>query len=421
MLKKYNNICETIKTKPLKGIFFFILLFFFFIQNTVAQTLSKGDIVVVGVNYNFNTNSGDPDKTTACAINSSANIVSDVIYLMPLVDISQGTSFVITDNGFERRNAGKFGTTEGVIKFTLKNGNSFSKGQVIELRIPVNSNNASYLSSANPKWNTSIMQSGMSVNFAKQDQLIITSSNSSWNGTSQHNGSLTGNYLYAFNAIHDWVKLPTPSSTETQNSALPGYDNASTDYTNIDQNDLRRHHFTPNKIETNPKEFSFSYYNGPRTATSKNEWLIRLLNPNNWKNESTCSNFQNNINTNSISIIDKLDEFEKCADETIPLSVELDNTSNSIQINYEWFRVVTPTNTGGTSIGVGRELSNYKETTAGTYYYYCKITYQLKWNNCQTNNNTSNCSEARSTNIVNSGYIKVKVTPLPKIAPIEMN
>ncbi|MGU9937547.1 lamin tail domain-containing protein [Empedobacter brevis] len=47
MLKKHDNICETIKTKPLKGIFFFILLFFFFIQHVAAQNWSDVPFVVM--------------------------------------------------------------------------------------------------------------------------------------------------------------------------------------------------------------------------------------------------------------------------------------------------------------------------------------------------------------------------------------
>lgn len=93
MLKKYDNICETIKTKPLKGIFFFILLFFFFIQNTVAQTLSKGDIVFLGVNSD----------------NSCGNNTDEFIYLLFLKDVKVNEKFYITDN---RWNNSKLFTNE---------------------------------------------------------------------------------------------------------------------------------------------------------------------------------------------------------------------------------------------------------------------------------------------------------------------
>lgn len=405
----------------MKRLIFFIYLFFYFTQSLVAQTqLEKGDIVVLGINYNSQANNGDPEKSTACSINSISNFISDLIYLVPLKDISSGMSFIITDNGFEREYSNYWGTTEGVIKFELKNGYSFNKGEVIELKIPGNSNSLSFLSDANPKWNTTILQGGAPLNLTKQDQLIIFSGNTTWSAVSTplHKGTLTGNYLYAFNTVHNWVKLPAPNNTETQNSVLPGYNNTSIDINNIAQNDLRRHHFTPNEV-TNPKEFSFSYYNGIRTATSKNQWLIRLMNPNNWKRVNNCTEFQDNMNKNNIDVIEQLEK-ESCVGIPFSLEIELDNLvpGQSIQTKYKWFRTTSLTNTG-VNIGNMRNLPNYTENSVGTYYYYCEITYQLKWNNCETNQ--SNCTSATSTNVVKSGYIKAIIKPLPKISPIEMN
>lgn len=376
--------------------------------------------MVIGVNYNFEVNAGDLENSNSCVINNNNDFISDLIYLLPLKDISSGMGFIITDNSFDRKFDNYWGTTEGVIKFQLKDGYNFYKGQIIELKIPRSSNSLSFLSNANPKWNTTILQGGASLNLTKQDQLIIFSGNTTWSTAApppEHKGTLTGNYLYAFNAIHNWVKLPNPT-TETQNSALPGYYNTSIDLENIAQNDLRRHHFTPNEV-TNPKEFSFSYYNGIRTATSKNQWLIRLMNPNNWKRVNNCPEFQDDMNKNNIDVIEQLEMKESCVGNPFSLEIELDNTvlSQSIQINYNWFRATSPTNTG-VNIGTGRELLNYTENSAGTYYY-CEITYQLKWNNCEIDQ--SNCTSTTSTNIVKSGYIKAIINPRPKISPIKMN
>lgn len=366
----------------MKGILFFITLFFFFIQHAAAQTLSKGDIVVVGVNTD--------NKNNSCSLNGSDDY--DNIFLVSFKDIGIGEEILITDNRYNSNN--NFGNTEGWLKFK-KVSSILEAGTVFRLDIKYNSY---VLNNIHNGWQLIGAGGNFGLNVGG-DQLFFLNKGK-WE--SGYYKDAEAQLLFGYNTMNSWS-----NNSGSSNSILPG-----TNTSNYNNNfDIRSFHFTP---KDGNKRYRF--YDGKTTPTSKNEWFIRLVNPNNWISfdDGNCSSFithSHKTKFQKFEIINQLDEFQKCVNETIPLSVDLDNdtTINSIQTNYEWYRVSVPINTGGTIIGTGRQF-NYTETTEGIYYYYCKITYRLDWNNNSVN----------KINIVNSGYIKVKVNPLPKTSPIKL-
>lgn len=388
MLKKYDNICETIKTKPLKGIFFFILLFFFLIQHVVAQPiLNKSDIVVVGVNTD--------NKNNNCEIKSNYNY--DNIYLVNLEDIKNGYTFSITDNRYDKAKDMLL-NNEGIYTFERVGGN-INKGTIFKLDITSGSINVDDIING---WKLVKRYKTFGLN-GDGDQFFVIEGKS-WSIGSKTNKDYillnNDNIITAYNSLNNWSNIQN-----NNNSNLPSSTNV--------LRDITKHHFTPKN-----ENKKYRFYNGKINPTSKNEWLIRLLNPDNWLSFDDCNQFvtqANKVEFKNFTIVDNITK-EACIN--LPFALEIDyetfTSTNSIQTNYQWYKVSTPTNTGGTFIGNGRQL-NFIESTAGTYYYYCKITYQLKW--C-TNSNT-NCTSATSTNVVNSGYIKVKVNPLPKTSPIK--
>jgi hypothetical protein len=85
-----------------------IYLFAFLITITSlvkAQTvLGPGDIVVIGLSANIN------------GCNGSTTGGQDEFSFVCFKDITVGTEFFITDNGYERTTPGRFGDTEGVLR-----------------------------------------------------------------------------------------------------------------------------------------------------------------------------------------------------------------------------------------------------------------------------------------------------------------
>ncbi|MFV0147352.1 hypothetical protein OBK20_06500 [Empedobacter falsenii] len=353
---------------------FFITLFLFFVQHVVAQNLSKGKIIVVGVNVENNNCSegGDYDK----------------IYLVNLEDIENGYIFSLTDNRYDK-SKDMLLENEGIYTFE-RVGGLINKGTVIKLDIIESIKKNDVING----WK--LVRRNRTFNLSGSgDQFFVIEGNS-WNIKNNNVMLNKDNIISAYNSLNNWS-----SKIDNNSSSLPESEN--------DLRNITKHHFTPKD-----KNKKYRFYDGKTTPTSKNEWLIRLLNPDNWLSFDGCNQFvthSNKVEYKKFTVIDNITK-EACVNVPFILEVEsdVDTTTNriSIQVNYEWFKTSTPTNTGGILIGTSRQI-NHTETIAGTYYYYCKITYQLNWKN--------NGSDDSSLNTVNSGYIKVTVNQT-KTSPI---
>ena len=110
-----------IKYVFMKKSFISIILLLVFISNKLfSQTeLNTGDIAVVGVNAN----------NFACSGTSTEDNISIVFFK----DIVPGTEIDITDNGWERVNAGLWGNTEGTIRAT-RTGVTIPAGTIVTFK-----------------------------------------------------------------------------------------------------------------------------------------------------------------------------------------------------------------------------------------------------------------------------------------------
>jgi hypothetical protein len=104
-------------------------------KNLNAQTdLQGGDIAILGVNAN----------SAACGGSGGTDVVTFVAFK----DITNGTEFDITDNGWERVSAGLWGDSEGTYRMT-RTGGTIPAGTSFELTL-ITSFTATQ--TANPDW-----------------------------------------------------------------------------------------------------------------------------------------------------------------------------------------------------------------------------------------------------------------------------
>src|SRR5690554_4052367 len=91
------------------------------VQATAQTVFDPGDVVILGVNANNQSCGG-------------ASTGEDVISFVCFKDLETGTQLDFTDNGWERANAGFWGTTEGVIRI-IRTGATIPAGTVITVRV----------------------------------------------------------------------------------------------------------------------------------------------------------------------------------------------------------------------------------------------------------------------------------------------
>jgi len=228
----------------------------------VVTAFQRGDFAVLSVNSNIS------------CLGSPYSAGDDQISFISFKDINPGDFFIITDNGYERLIAGKWGNTEGTYQIT-RTTSTITAGTVITIRLL---NNSPYFEGVFPDNNWTFSNIGWAVTScvlnSGGDQIYFMQGGS-WNKGTSGNQDATytpGVVLYAFNTNTTWTSF----GASTQQSGLllgmecfymmPG---VATDY-----------------IE----------YTGPTTAATKRDWLNRLNNVANWTGRVDCATyFANNI------------------------------------------------------------------------------------------------------------------------------
>lgn len=228
-----------------------------------ATTFSKGDFAVIGVNSNFFTCASAPYN--ALPYQSGDDEISFIVFK----NIQSGDTFYMTDNGYERANAGLWGDTEGVYQIT-RTGSTIPAGTVITFRLL---NNATTIAeSVSPDTNWSFTKvAGFSGNIVMNtggDQLFFMQG-STWNNPGgTHDATYnSGTYLYGFNTNNAWQSL----GNDTKKSALPI--------------ELTCFSLTPGSAT------DYIEYTGPTTAAAKLDWIARLNNPLNWTDRTSCAGY----------------------------------------------------------------------------------------------------------------------------------
>lgn len=194
----------------------------------------------------------------------------DEISFMCFKNISTNDEFIITDNGYERVDTNKWGTTEGTYKIK-RTGGTISAGTVITIRLK---NTSPYFEGIYPdnNWSmTNIGWSGTSVVLNSNGDQIYFLQGGTWykgSASNAHDATYTpGHYLFAFNTNDSWTSFGNSSQESGLvmgmecMSMMPG---VATD---------------------------FIIYTGSTDTASKIDWIRRVNNPTNWTSFSNCTNY----------------------------------------------------------------------------------------------------------------------------------
>ncbi len=224
-----------------------------------TTVLAPGDIAVLGLNSNI----------ASCVGGTNGD---DEISFVCFQDITSNTAIEMTDNGWERVFAGKWGNTEGVIQ-AVRTGGTIPAGTVITFRFSGSAGGTYTAVSPDANWNiTEIHTVGSDLILNSGGDQIFFMQGGSWNyGTlGSHNAVLTNpNILFGFNTNNIW----SADGTTQHSNPFPGLDcysmmpGVATDY-----------------IKYTGLIDGFS-------AASQREWIRRINNPANWSSYSGCATY----------------------------------------------------------------------------------------------------------------------------------
>ncbi|MCX7697491.1 MAG: hypothetical protein N2Z72_07350 [Bacteroidales bacterium] len=194
----------------------------------------------------------------------------DEISFITFKNIDPGDKFIITDNGYQRVNALKWGNSEGVYEIT-RTTSTIPAGTVVTFRFGITTLTFQGLYPDN-NWSVANLNwPGTTVNLNSSGDQIYFFQGGTWNrGTNNgsHDATYTpGTLLFAFNTNNVWQNF----ASSTQHSGLfPGMECFS---------------MMPG-VATD-----FLEYTGPTTAATKREWIDRINNPSNWTNRGSCATY----------------------------------------------------------------------------------------------------------------------------------
>lgn len=223
--------------------------------NGPTTVLDQGDLAIVGVNAN----------NYAC----STYVGEDEISFFCFQDITPNTQLIITDNGFERVNAGQWGNSEGTVRMT-RTGTTIPAGTVItfHLRNTLGTGNVVGIS---PDALWSCANLGLNpVNLNNGGDQLFFMQGGVWNNgttspTALHNATYSGTVLYGFSTNGQFLSF----GNSTQQSGLP--------------TSMECFSMAPTSAT------DYTKYTGPITGTTKRGWLIRIDDPTDWTTYASCS------------------------------------------------------------------------------------------------------------------------------------
>lgn len=220
----------------------------------LVTTFIAGDMAIVGICVNQGSCGGA--------------VSEDEVSIVSFVDIAPGTSFDITDNGFERVTCGSnnWGNTEGVIRIT-RNTSIVPAGTIITFRIM----NNSIFTCLSPDNNWTVTYPvGSLFNLNNTDEQVYLMQGGTWNAGTLNNHDATytgGTFMFAINTYTAW----TCNDNATTRGNLPL--------------SLRCFSLMPATGTANVK------YTGPVTPANKKDWIDRLNSPSNWSASPDCATY----------------------------------------------------------------------------------------------------------------------------------
>lgn len=185
---------------------------------TDVTTLEQGDLAILAVNTNTQYHSGSQSG-------------QDEISFVCFKDITAGTTFYITDNGYEREYANEWGGTEGVLTIT-RTGGTLPRGTIITIQVTKEGGNVYggsdfeiYTCGAiDSNWFKDALSGGSigGFNLNSDDDMWIMQGGTWTNSTSHHSTYTGGNVLYGWTES-GWQNTPGGGSQSTRWSTIyPG-------------------------------------------------------------------------------------------------------------------------------------------------------------------------------------------------------
>lgn len=177
---------------------------------SVVTVLTPGDLAVLAINTNTESPSG-----------------CDLISFVCFRDLLPGTTLFITDNGYERKSAGLWGGTEGVITIT-RTGAVLPKGTIITIQSTVATGNVTsgshydvYTCGAiDANWTKTAVSGGGVGGFnLNSDDDVWFMQGGVWTNDTGHASTYTGNVLYGWTES-GWDAAPGGASGDTKWSTL---------------------------------------------------------------------------------------------------------------------------------------------------------------------------------------------------------
>lgn len=172
---------------------------------SVVTVLNPGDLAVLAINTNTNAPSG-----------------CDLVSFVCFRDLLPGTTLYITDNGYERQNAGLWGGTEGVIVLT-RTGSTLPKGTIVTIEtttanVTLGSHYNVYTCGAiDANWTKSAI-GGSGFNLNSDDDMWFMQGGV-WTNDTGHSSTYTGNVLYGWTES-GWDAAPGGPTGDTKWSTL---------------------------------------------------------------------------------------------------------------------------------------------------------------------------------------------------------
>jgi len=224
-------------------------------QITPVTTFALGDFAILAVN------------------NNNTNNVDEIVFVV-FKDILPNTSFYMTDNGYDRVNLGKWGTTEGIVQLTYTGAGNGAITIPAGTIFVIQGNNTSFTirkcgANDNANWTISpnVLTSGL-FNVNNNDQVWFTQGGgwtSAGGSLSSHDAVTSGTVLYGWTGINWKANMGNVAPTwTTQGSRL--YPQMGCFSTNLNLgSDLGRYKYT-----------------GPSTVDTRLGWITRINNILNW-------------------------------------------------------------------------------------------------------------------------------------------
>ncbi len=234
-------------TKLSAALFFLIATLSVALANPTI--LEKGDILVLAVNADNGLVSGIAGE--------------DELSFVCFKNITNGTFFEITDNGWERQNAHSWGDSEGTIRIT-RTGADIPAGTVITFRFAFGSYISVYPDNA---WQFTDLSVGNAFDINNGGDQIFFLQGGSWTNLSGSNNAnyTNGKVINSFSTASGWQA----DGTSNQSNLYPGTDCFS--FTGAASDYLK--------------------YTGSLSAATQKEWIERVNNSLNWSAYSGSQEF----------------------------------------------------------------------------------------------------------------------------------